>query len=152
MNREFIRKSTENEEMESEWGNPQRMRKWKENEEMEREEMEIKWGNWEEMERECLFPHSLSISSQFPHFLSISSFSLHFLSISSFSLHFLFISSFSLHFLFISSFSLHFLAARLQGCNDFCSPAQHQGHSLTHCNWLASILLYKYRILKHQKL
>ena len=32
------------------------------------------------------------------------------------------ISSFSLHFLFISSFSLHFLAARLQGCNDSCSP------------------------------
>ena len=33
------------------------------------------------------------------------------------------ISSFSLHFLLISSFSLHFLAARLQGCNDSCSPA-----------------------------
>ena len=33
------------------------------------------------------------------------------------------ISSFSLHFLLISSFSLHFLAARLQGCNDLCSPA-----------------------------
>ena len=32
------------------------------------------------------------------------------------------ISSFSLHFLLISSFSLHFLAARLQGCNDSCSP------------------------------
>ena len=36
--------------------------------------------------------------------------------------HFLSISSFSLHFLFISSFSRHFLAARLQGCNDSCSP------------------------------
>ena len=39
------------------------------------------------------FPHSLSISSQFPIFFSI------------------------------SSFSLHFLAAQLQGCNNFCSPA-----------------------------
>ena len=58
----------------------------------------------------------------FPHSLSISSFSVHFLSISSFSLHFLIFSPFSLHFLFISSFSFHFLAARLQGCNDSCSP------------------------------
>ena len=61
-----------------------------------------------------LSPFALNflIFSPFPHSLSISSFSLHFL----------FISSFSLHFLFISSFSLHFLAARLQGCNDSCSP------------------------------
>ena len=40
-------------------------------------------------------------------------------------LHFLSISSFSLHFLFISSFSRHFLAARLQGCNNSCSPDRH---------------------------
>ena len=40
-----------------------------------------------------------------------------------FSLHFLILSPFPLRFLFISSFSLHFLAARLQGCNDSCSPA-----------------------------
>ena len=39
-----------------------------------------------------------------------------------FSLHFLILSPFPLRFLFISSFSLHFLAARLQGCNDSCSP------------------------------
>ena len=32
------------------------------------------------------------------------------------------LSPFPLRFLFISSFSLHFLAARLQGCNDSCSP------------------------------
>ena len=43
--------------------------------------------------------------------------------ISSFSLHFLILSPFPLRFLSISSFSLHFLAARLQGCNDSCSPA-----------------------------
>ena len=48
----------------------------------------------------------------------------HSVSISILSLHFLSISSFSLHFVFISSFSLHFLAARLQGCNNFCSPVQ----------------------------
>ena len=47
------------------------------------------------------------------------------LSISSFPLHFLFISSFSRHFLFISSFFLHILAARLQGCNDSCSPVEY---------------------------
>ena len=47
--------------------------------------------------------------------------SLHFLIISLFPPSFS-ISSFSLHFLSISSFSLHFLAARLQGCNDSCSP------------------------------
>jgi hypothetical protein len=41
------------------------------------------------------------------------------------SLHFLIFSSFPLRFLFISSFSLHFLAARLQGCNDSCSPDNH---------------------------
>ena len=40
-----------------------------------------------------------------------------------FSVHFLIFSPFPLRFLFISSFSLHFLAARLQGCNDSCSPA-----------------------------
>ena len=40
-----------------------------------------------------------------------------------FFLHFLILSPFPLRFLFISSFSLHFLAARLQGCNDSCSPA-----------------------------
>ena len=47
------------------------------------------------------------------------------LSISSFPLHFPILSPFPLRFLFISSFSLHFLAARLQGCNDSCSPASH---------------------------
>ena len=36
-NGERIRKWTENEEMDRECGNGQRMRKWKENEEMERE-------------------------------------------------------------------------------------------------------------------
>ena len=41
------------------------------------------------------------------------------------SLHFLILSPFPLRFLFISSFSLHFLAARLQGCNDSCSPDLH---------------------------
>ena len=65
-------------------------------------------------------------------FLILSPFPLNFLkflSISSFSLHFLSISSFSLHFPFISSFSLHFLAARLQGCNNSCSPGfLHTGH------------------------
>ena len=86
----------------------------------------------------CPFPHSFSISSisvhflilsPFPHSLSISSFSLHFLILCPFP-HSLSISSFSFHFLIqfpfphslsISSFSLHFLAARLQGCNNFCS-------------------------------
>ena len=78
-------------------GNGERMRKWREN-------------------------HFLFISSFSFHFLILCLFP-HSLSISSFSLHFLSISSFSLHFLFISSFSLHFLAARLQGCNNLCSPA-----------------------------
>ena len=32
-----MRKRTENEEMDREWGNEQRMRKWTENEEMKRE-------------------------------------------------------------------------------------------------------------------
>ena len=52
----------------------------------------------------------------------IESISLHFLILSSFPLYFLILSPFPLRFLFISSFSLHFLAARLQGCNDSCSP------------------------------
>ena len=51
------------------------------------------------------------------------SISLHFLIFSPFPPHFLILSPFPLRFLFISSFSLHFLAARLQGCNDSCSPA-----------------------------
>ena len=50
------------------------------------------------------------------------SISLHFLIFSPFPPHFLILSPFPLRFLFISSFSLHFLAARLQGCNDLCSP------------------------------
>ena len=50
------------------------------------------------------------------------SISLHFLIFSPFPPHFLILSPFPLRFLFISSFSLHFLAARLQGCNDSCSP------------------------------
>ena len=52
------------------------------------------------------------------------SISLHFLIFSPFPPHFLILSPFPLRFLFISSFSLHFLAARLQGCNDSCSPAR----------------------------
>ena len=44
-----------------------------------------------------------------------------------FFLHFLILSPFPLRFLFISSFSLHFLAARLQGCNDSCSPDNDHG-------------------------
>ena len=75
-------------------------------EEMEREwgneeEMEREWGNEEEIEREWGNVESQSLS----------------------------ISSFSLHFLLISSFSLHFLAARLQGCNDSCSPVSHPSFS-----------------------
>ena len=50
------------------------------------------------------------------------SISLHILIFSPFPPHFLILSPFPLLFLFISSFSLHFLAARLQGCNDSCSP------------------------------
>ena len=64
------------------------------------------------------------------------------LSISSFSLHFLFISSFSLHFLFISSFSLDFLAARLQGCNDSCSPAMIYVNLYLQFQSLVSIFLF----------
>ena len=71
-------------------------------------------------------------------FLIISPFS-HSLSISSFSLHFLSISSFSLHFLFISSFSLHFLAARLQGCNDSCSPAINTAYHTPLLFWYPAI-------------
>ena len=52
------------------------------------------------------------------------SISLHFLIFSPIPPHFLILSPFPLRFLFISSFSLHFLAARLQGCNDSCSPAR----------------------------
>ena len=63
-----------------------------------------KWIEREEIDREWGNLESESLSP-FPHSLSIS--------------------SFSLHFLFISSFSLHFLAARLQGCNDSCSPGHH---------------------------
>ena len=36
--------------------------------------------------------------------------------------HFLILSPFPLNFLIFSPFPLHFLAARLQGCNDSCSP------------------------------
>ena len=47
----MMRKWRENEEMEREWGNGERMRKLRENEEIERkwrenEEMEREWGNW----------------------------------------------------------------------------------------------------------
>ena len=94
------------------------MRQWRDRENGERDFLSLHFRIFSQ------FSHSLAI---FSLFLSIS----YFLSIFSFSILLPFsltlsISSFSLHFLFIFSFSLHFLAARLQGCNNFCSPDRHK--------------------------
>ena len=101
----------------------------------------------------CPFPHSLSISSfsvnflilcPFPNSLSISSFSVHFLILCPFP-YSLSISSQFPHFLSISSFSFHFLAARLQGCNNFCSPVVYE---CCHCHiWVSPTILLQFRQL-----
>ena len=44
-------KWTENEEMDRGWRNGQRVRKWKDNEEIQNEEIKRKWRESEEMER-----------------------------------------------------------------------------------------------------
>ena len=56
------------------------------------------------------------------------------------------ISSLFLHFLLISSFSLHFLAARLQGCNDSCSPGRLQVQILLN-TFLSKLNVYQIVII-----
>ena len=77
-------------------------RKWRENEEMERER---KWRENEKIEKKCGNGARGNLS-------------LHCLILSPFPFHFLSIFSFALHFLFIYSFSLYFLGS--------CLPASHR--------------------------
>ena len=67
--------AAENEEMDRKWGNGQRMRKWRENEEIKRqwreyEEIERKWRESEDMEHETEWERERISSLYFPLFVA----------------------------------------------------------------------------------